>query len=104
MATSESNLATVKLKTQSFGKGKSYVTSFYTQDCRPGYYCSSFYLVSRDYYLDHYYSILLRLEPQALQQYKKARENGEDQDSPKNAFPTVGYENLKIKSSERMGI
>jgi serine/threonine protein kinase len=35
----------------------------------------------------------------ALLQYKNSRENGEDQDSLKNAFPSADFENLKIDDS-----
>lgn len=36
---------------------------------------------------------------EALQEYRKVRENGEDQDSPKTPFPSAGFENLKIKKA-----
>jgi len=41
----------------------------------------------------------------AMQEYKKVRENGEDQDSPEKAVPSAGFENLNIKSfTKRPGL
>jgi hypothetical protein len=73
------------MKTQSIGKSECA-----SAPCARSLFCTPLILlhsVSRPQYAE------------ALQQYKTARENGEQADSPKNAFPSAGLETLKITGS-----